>query len=183
MVNAHDALSILERLRSNDILVWLTGGWGIDALLREETRPHKDLDLIMLLDDVARMCDLLARDGYQLKEFWSENVFVVDPAGAETPTAFVLHDSEGHQVDAHAMLIDEQGNGIPAWNSEEGLIFRPEDLAGSGAIAGVSVSCISPAMQAVCHSGYAMPDFQIQDMTLLHQRYGLDKPSGMSDPA
>lgn len=84
-----------------------------------------------------------------------------------------LQDSDGRQIDAHAMQLDAQGNAIPAWNNEEGLLFTPEDLGGSGAIAGVSVRCITPAMQVVCHTGYAMPDFQIQDIALLHQRYGV----------
>lgn len=60
-VRAKDAISIYQTLLAKDIRVWLTGGWGIDALLREQTHPHKDLDLIMLVDDVVRMRDFLGR--------------------------------------------------------------------------------------------------------------------------
>ncbi len=56
-----DVISTYQGLSANDIQIWLTGGWGIDALLREQTRPHKDLDLIMLVDDVVRMRDFLGR--------------------------------------------------------------------------------------------------------------------------
>jgi lincosamide nucleotidyltransferase A/C/D/E len=115
MVRAEDVISICRSLSANDIQVWITGGWGIDALLREQTRPHKDLDLIMLVDDVIQMRELLGRDGYGLKELWSENSWVMDSLGTEIPTAFVLQDSEGREVDAHAMRLDDQGNGIPAW--------------------------------------------------------------------
>ena len=52
MVRAEDVISIYKRLLTNGFQVWMTGGWGIDALLGEQTRPHKDLDLIILLDDV-----------------------------------------------------------------------------------------------------------------------------------
>ena len=94
MVTAEDVVSIYRRLLDNGIQVWLTGGWGIDALLGEQTRPHKDLDVIVLLDDVARLVEVLGQDGYDLKELWSENLWVVDGEGVETATAFVLQDSE-----------------------------------------------------------------------------------------
>jgi hypothetical protein len=48
---------------------------------------------------------------------------------------FVLQDSEGREVDAHAMRLDDRGNGVPAW-VDEGLVFKGEDLAGEGMIAG-----------------------------------------------
>ena len=68
MVLAEDVISIYQNLAANNIQVWLTGGWGIDALLQEQTRPHKDLDILMLADDVFRMRDILDRAGYGLKE-------------------------------------------------------------------------------------------------------------------
>ncbi|MGH8515394.1 MAG: nucleotidyltransferase domain-containing protein [Gammaproteobacteria bacterium] len=33
----------------------MVGGWGIDALLGAQTRPHKDLDLLIRLEDVAKV--------------------------------------------------------------------------------------------------------------------------------
>jgi lincosamide nucleotidyltransferase A/C/D/E len=114
MVRAEDVISIYKRLATNGIQVWLTGGWGIDSLLGGQTRLHKDLDVIMLLDDVVRMRELLNQDGYSLKELWSENRWARDAQGIEAATAFVLKDSEGREVDAHAMRMDELGNGVPA---------------------------------------------------------------------
>ena len=73
MFHTEDVIHTYQLLETAGISVWLTGGWGIDALLGEQTRPHKDLDVIMLVDDVARMRELLGRDGYTLKEIWSEN--------------------------------------------------------------------------------------------------------------
>ena len=64
MVRAEDVISIYQTLSPNSIQVWLTGGWGVDALLREETRPHKDLDIIVLVADIVRMRDLLGRAGH-----------------------------------------------------------------------------------------------------------------------
>ncbi len=67
MVSAEDAVRILKLISTNSIPVWLTGGWGIDALLGRQTRPHKDLDLVMLLDDVLPLRQLLADHGYVSK--------------------------------------------------------------------------------------------------------------------
>jgi len=78
MVRPEDAILIYKCLSTNSIQVWLLGGWGIDALLGQQTRPHKDIDLILLMDDVVRMCELLGCDGYSLKELWSENLWAMD---------------------------------------------------------------------------------------------------------
>ena len=172
MVRAEDATDITQRLLDNNIHVWLTGGWGIDALLEEQTRQHKDMDIIMLVDDVVAMRDVLGREGYGLKELWSENAWVVDSEGREIPTAFVLHDGEGREVDAHAMVLDEQGNGIPAW-TREGLVLGRDDLGGEGMIAGVPVRCLSAEMQVRAHTGYDLPPYQVQDMELLQERFGV----------
>ena len=176
MVRAEDVISIYQRLLDNGIQVWLTGGWGIDALLGEQTRPHKDLDVIMLLDDVVRMRELLGRDGYRLKELWSENRWVKDASGAEIATAFVLHDSEGREFDAHAMRLDDRGNGVPAWANDEGLVFKREDLAGEGMVGGFAVRCLSPEMQALCHTGYELPEEQLRDLERLREKFGVEHP-------
>jgi lincosamide nucleotidyltransferase A/C/D/E len=173
MVDAKDVVSICQSLLADGIQVWLTGGWGIDALLREETRPHKDLDVLVLVDDIARLRDLLGRDGYELKELWSENSWIVDARGNEVPTAFVLQDSEGREVDVHGMRLDEQGNGIPAWADDEGFVFSKEDLGGEGTISGFAVRCFSPEMQVVGHTGYELPAVQVRDMELLRERFGV----------
>ena len=175
MVRAKDAICIYQRPSDNGIQVWLSGGWGIDALLGEQSRPHKDLDVFVLLDDVVRIRELLGRDGYALKELWSENRWAIDAHGVETATAFVLQDSEGREFDAHAMRLDDQGNGVAAWEAE-GFILRRQDLAGEGTISGIAVRCLSPEMQMLCHTGYELPDEQLRDLERLHEKFGVDYP-------
>ncbi|MBU0494189.1 MAG: hypothetical protein KKA73_24285 [Chloroflexi bacterium] len=176
MVNAEDVITIYQHLLAHGIQVWLTGGWGIDALLQEQTRPHKDLDVIMLVDDVVRMRELLGRDGYTLKELWSENRWDIDARGVEIATAFVLHDAAGREIDAHAMRLDDEGNGIPAWENPEGLFFTQQDLSGVGQIAGVTVPCLTPEKQVECHTGYDLPDPHRRDLERLHARFGVGYP-------
>jgi len=42
MVNGEEVIKIYDRLMEHGIPIWLTGGWGIDALLGEQTRPHDE---------------------------------------------------------------------------------------------------------------------------------------------
>jgi lincosamide nucleotidyltransferase A/C/D/E len=177
MVSAEDVTRIYQSLLANDIQVWLTGGWGIDALLREQTRPHKDLDVLELLENVVRMRELLARDGFCLMKLWPENAWVEDSDGTETATAFVLHDSGGRELDVHAVRLDDRGNAVPAWADDEGLVFKREDLAGQGMIAGIAVRCLSPEMQMRCHSGYDLPSVQSRDLQRLRERFGVEYPT------
>lgn len=174
MVSANEVTEILQHLMDNNIRVWLQGGWGIDALLSEQTRPHKDLDLLVMLDDIVRLGEIFKADDYSLKEIWSENLQVVVEGGIETATAFVLRDPEGRELDLHAMRLDSQGNGIPAWQVEEGFIYNPKDLSGEGMIVGFPVRCITAEKQMVCHTGYILPDKQVRDLELLREKFGLD---------
>ena len=175
MVLAEDAIAIYKKLTANGIRVWLTGGWGIDALLGQQTRPHKDLDVIVLLDDVIRIWEILGRESFRLKELWSENRPAIDSFGNETDTAFVLVDSEDREIDLHALNLDDRGIGIPAWDAE-GNIFTTQDLAGVGKIGGEAVQCISPEKQSLCHSGYQLPEYQLDDLELLQAKFALEMP-------
>jgi lincosamide nucleotidyltransferase A/C/D/E len=175
MVRAQDAIDIYQNLSAHDIDVWLVGGWGVDALLGKQTREHKDLDIVMLVDDVVQMRGLLGRAGFGLMKLWSENRWVADSSGIKIPTAFVLHDSEGREVDAHAMRLDDEGDGVPAW-ADEAFVFKKEDLAGKGVIGDIPVRCITPEMQVLAHTGYELPREQLRDLELLYGEFGL-KPA------
>lgn len=179
MVSPEDVINLYRILNDNGIRVWVLGGWGIDVLLGAYTRPHKDLDLLMLLDDVARMCALLGGAGFELKEIWSENRFVGDKRGLQTLTAFVLKDSIGRELDFHAMRLNEAGDGIPAWDVEEGFTFSKQDLSGIGKVSGVEVRCITAEKQMLCHTGYELPEKQVPDLQHLHEKFRVDYPAGI----
>jgi len=77
----------------------------------------------------------------------------------------------------HAMRFDQGGNGIPAWEESEGFTFNRQDLTGMGRIDGVTVQCITAEKQMLCHSGYPLPDKQLRDLELLHEKFGVEYPS------
>jgi len=45
-------IDLLRLIEDAGISVWLDGGWGVDALLERQTRPHKDVDIILCRSDV-----------------------------------------------------------------------------------------------------------------------------------
>jgi lincosamide nucleotidyltransferase A/C/D/E len=40
-IDAADASRIVGQLEAAGLVVWLDGGWGVDALLGRQTRPHR----------------------------------------------------------------------------------------------------------------------------------------------
>ena len=42
MMNADAVVEVLAALENASVQVWLDGGWGVDALLGEQTRGHTD---------------------------------------------------------------------------------------------------------------------------------------------
>jgi len=181
MMSPEDVVNVYNLVSDHRIQVWLTGGWGIDALLGEHTRSHKDLDILMLVDDVAKLRKLLSQAGYQLKELWSENLWTKDSDGNEVATAFVLRDGDGRELDAHAMRMDVHGNAVPAWEKAEGFIFTPGDLTGIGMVHGYVVKCQSAENQMICHTGYKLPEYQWQDLERLHEKFEVEFPSEIAN--
>jgi lincosamide nucleotidyltransferase A/C/D/E len=48
-----DVVEILTAMLDADVQSWVDGGWGVDALVGHETRPHKDLDLMVLASQAS----------------------------------------------------------------------------------------------------------------------------------
>ena len=44
LMTSIDVIDCYTTLENLGIEIWVDGGWGVDALLGEQTRPHKDLD-------------------------------------------------------------------------------------------------------------------------------------------
>ena len=181
-MRAEDVVELYSLLHERGVQIWVDGGWGIDALLQEQTRPHKDLDALVRFDDLVTMAGLLAERGFNLKEIWAENRWAghaaqvpligrETPAGREVATAFVLRSGNGHELDVHALRFDTDGYGIPAWDSD--FIFPPEAFEGRGAIQGTPVRCLSAQMQMATHTGYELQDKDLQDLRSLHERFGI----------
>ncbi len=167
MMNGPDARGILELLRAHSVRAWVQGGWGIDALLERETRTHKDLDLLLVDSELGGALDVLGDCGFLLAYEWEENVTMDDGR----PSAFVLRDEDGREIDVHVARMNSDGSGTPLWVGAQQL--TPEALSGSGTIDGLEVRCYSPPMQLAVHSGYRLPAHQVADIQAIRSAFDL----------
>lgn len=157
-------VELLQSIEDAAISVWLDGGWGIDALLETQTRAHRDVDIILPVEDVGKLQELLARRGFAIRE------------GAP-PDSFVLTNGSGLEVDVHAVAFDADGNGVYRMQNGEDWIFPAEGFSGRGLIDGKNVSCLSPTTQVLCHAhGYAPVEKDFSDMEHLKERFGVELP-------
>ncbi len=157
-------VELLDVFDSEHIEVWLDGGWGVDALLREHTRPHKDVDLIVRVGDLARLASVLLRRS-----------FVVVPGG--TTTNIVYRSAGGLEIDIHAVEFDASGNGNYLMENGKYWIFPAEGFVGRGSVGGRDVRCLTAEVQVLCHAtGYTPTKKDINDMERLRARFGVVLP-------
>ena len=159
---ASAAAALYRKLTKNGVRVWIDGGWGVDALLGEQTRPHGDLDLVVRSRDLTRLVGILSDAGYR-------------PVARDDTRSwnFVLGDDRGREVDLHVIDFDGDGNGIygPAENGEA---YPAHAFAGVGRIDGQEVACMSVAYQRTNHAGYALREKDRHDLSRLRERFGDD---------
>src|SRR5512144_1971459 len=118
-MNAEDVVEFYKLLLEHGVQLCIDGGWGVDALLEQQTRHHKDLDAFVAFDDLPMLTSVLSQHGFRLKEIWSENrwrkhnghvpLIERDESSDEVATAFVLKDTQGREMDIHVMYINEDG--------------------------------------------------------------------------
>ena len=100
-MNSAQLIELLDCLDNAQIPIWLDGGWGVDALVGEQTRPHGDVDMVIARSDCSRAQAALA------------TIELHHVPGAEPgfPTRLVMLAADGRGVDFHPVLFDENGNG------------------------------------------------------------------------
>lgn len=165
-MTACDVIEIVHLFHQNHIELYIDGGWGVDALLGEQTRPHSDLDIAVQHRDVAKIRALLEANGYQ-------DV----PRGDTWECNFVLGDDRGRQVDIHSYTFDAAGRHV------YGVAYPSASLTGSGLINGYPVKCISPEWLVKFHTGYPLRQKDFHDVQALCQRFGIALPAEYEGPA
>ena len=165
MLSAHDAAVLCRLLEQHRIRFWVMGGWGVDALLHCETRPHKDLDILVVLGDLPLLWKVLDEHGFTLQYVWAENRWL-DGEPDRRPTAFVAADAQGRELDVHVIDFGPDGTIIQLYNTPWPF---PDAITGQGSIADATVTCVSKETQLAMHTGYTLPDGQLRDLKLLQE--------------
>jgi lincosamide nucleotidyltransferase A/C/D/E len=167
-MTATDVISLYTELENLSIAIWIDGGWGVDALLGEQTRPHQDLDIAVQQKDVPRLRQLLHARGYKDIKLAEARVW-----------NFVLGDENGKEIDFHVIVIDDNGNGLygPTENAE---MYPAASLTGTGSIDGRTVRCISPEWMVKFHSGYKLREKDFRDVSALCKKFGFELPDAFT---
>jgi lincosamide nucleotidyltransferase A/C/D/E len=129
------ALLVLGTLDDAEVGTVVMGGWGVDALVGEQQRAHRDLDLILDHGDFDTALITLRGLGF---EEWFRN---------SSPAPFGEHGIEGdvvvmrnpamQVVDLHPMRLTALGTSVT-----------------TGSIEGREVKCVSASLQVEAHTGY-----------------------------
>jgi lincosamide nucleotidyltransferase A/C/D/E len=163
-MSSSDLIELLHLIDEASIDVWLDGGWGVDALLGRQTRRHKDADIILRVSDVPKLREILGRRRFVVKD-------------GTPPNSFVLSNGLGLEVDVHAVVFDDDGNGVYRMQNGEDWIYPAEGFSGRGSVESKSANCLSPTTQVLCHAhGYTPTDKDFRDMELLQERFGVELP-------
>ena len=163
-----DVLALHRRLSAAGLTWCLSGGWGVDALVGRQTRPHHDLDVLIARPDLPAILDLLRSCGYRHAHTWpAENLPLPDDRdGAGTDSAFVMADGANHAVDIHVYRLD--GDQVrPLWADDR--TWPREALAATGVIEGQVVTCLTARAQLEFHTGYDLPPIHRQDLRHLDE--------------
>ena len=172
-IDAAAASRILGQLEAAGLVVWLDGGWGVDALVGRQTRPHQDLDLVIARDDLAAARQALAAAG-----------FTHDATAVPgLPARLVLVDAAGRQVDLHPVRFDRSGNGWQDLGADAWGAYPAEELTATGVIAGCAVRCKTPSLEVRHRLGYPLTATDRHDLALLARRFGVAVPPTVADLA
>lgn len=162
MMTADGVLSVLSLLRKAqaDIEIWIGGGWGIDALVGEQSRDHRDLDLMHRQEQEAAVVAALADAGFEETLDWR-------------PVRFVVTAPDGREIDLHPLVFAEDGAATQASLDPSRPFVYPASAFVTGRIGGKPVPCLSAEQQVHFHQGYEPTDRDRHDMALLRRVFGI----------
>jgi lincosamide nucleotidyltransferase A/C/D/E len=163
-LSAQAAAELYELLRERGIRCWVMGGWGVDALVGQQTRDHHDLDVLLLGEDLPALGEVFRDHGFETRQVWEAENRWLDMDGTTWPTAFVAGTEADVELDVHVIEL-RAGVVVPLCNVP--WPFDAGSLDGRGAISGRPVDCVSAQTQVAMHRGYELPKAHQRDVDLL----------------
>ncbi|MGV9704372.1 nucleotidyltransferase domain-containing protein [Streptomyces sp. NPDC003483] len=159
-MTADDVLLVLTLLRRAEADVWVGGGWGIDALIGEQTRDHRDLDLMHRREQEAAVLSVLSAAGFVESLDWR-------------PVRFVMTAPDGREIDLHPLVFSDDGSAVQASPEPERPFDYPSSCFVTGTIQGTPVPCLSVEQQVFFHQGYEPTERDRHDMAALRRVFGI----------
>jgi lincosamide nucleotidyltransferase A/C/D/E len=153
-----EVMTVLDVVEQLGCRYWLEGGWGVDALLGHQSRPHRDMDLDIDACHEAEVLAALAGLGYVVETDWRPNRVELVAAGRGW-------------VDVHPLSLRADGGALqpaPGGGAHE----FPRTHFTVGSLAGRPVPCFTVAAQRLFHSGYPPRAEDVHDLRLLEHLDG-----------
>ncbi|SOC52410.1 nucleotidyltransferase domain-containing protein [Ornithinimicrobium cerasi] len=149
---AAEVARIIDRVEACGAVYQVNGGWGVDGLVGRQTRPHRDLDIV--LDDAHEtgLVSWLESRGYRVQEDWR-------------PVRVELAGPDG-RVDVHPMRLDVYGDGIQQGLGEDQFLHAARDRT-LGRIGGRAVVVATAGHQRALRRGYPLRDVDRHDLAQL----------------
>ena len=154
-----EVLRVLDALDASGVRAGVTGGWGVDALLRRQSREHGDVDLGVPSDSVDAAIEALRGLGYRI-------------SADERPARIILESDDGN-VDLHPIVMLPSGGGVQTGFDGQTFEYPPGSLEAEGEIGGRIVRCGTPDLQIAFHRGYEPREHDRRDMAALAAAFGL----------
>jgi lincosamide nucleotidyltransferase A/C/D/E len=168
VTTARDVVEVLESLTAADVPWWVAGGWAVDALVGEQTRPHDDVDVMVPLAAAPTVEASLGRLGFARAD------------ESELPAFLILRDPRGRQVDLYLVQVDAAGDAWQEHSATKWDRFSAAELSGTGRIEEITVRCLSPEALFRQFLGYTWGEKAIHDLTALHRVFGAPLPPGFA---
>ena len=153
-------VQLLQLFDQQGIEVVVDGGWGVDALLGEQTRVHGDVDIALEHKDVPKLRACLKHVGTGMFP-----VMILGTVTLSWATSMVTR------------LISTPTRLILDGTLVFGVEYPLDSLTGTGSIQGYPVKCISVEWMVKFHSGYELDENDYHDVSALCERFGIALPA------
>jgi lincosamide nucleotidyltransferase A/C/D/E len=160
MMNEIYVVDLLKATDNISIAFWIGGGWGVDALIGTQTRPHDDIDVYINKKDGGLFEKMLHEKGY------SEVVMEYT-----TDEHTVWRDLSDHAVDLHLLEVGTDEIHFA------GYTFPVSVLDGEGVIGGFALKCFTADAQLLFHQGYEYGEKDIHNVMMLCKTFGFEIPA------
>ena len=171
IMTAEKLLAIHADLAKLGVEIYLDGGWGVDALLGEQTREHKDIDFLIEKKNLETVKNYLDSNNYKPTD---------EPA---TWWHFSMENNDAI-IDIHVVEFDGNGDGIYG-PKENGAVFPAYAFGGEGKVNGVIVKCLTAQYRVTCltkafgvvtRTGYTLRDSDYEDIAKLCKKFTIEMP-------
>lgn len=172
-MSAEQLLEIRSELNNLGIKIWIDGGWGVDALLGKETRPHKDMDFIADKKFYS-----------QIRNYFTEKGYKVSKEEPDDRWHFIM-DGPGGQLDIMLVGLLEEGGASYEPVGLDVEAFPAFAFEGRGSINGVEVECISAKYRLLCltkgfgvvgRTGYVFSEKDYDDLKAISNKFNIPMP-------